>query len=149
MQDCDVHTLLRLPTGVFYAQGVKANVIFFDCRPPGKAPLTKKLWIYDLRTNQHFTLKTNPLKLDDLQDFIRCYNAENRHDRKETERFRAFRYEELMQRDKASLDIFWLKDESLEDSNNLPDPAILAREIVESLETALEQFRGIEDELKD
>ena len=149
MQDCDVHTLLRLPTGVFYAQGVKANVIFFDCRPPGKAPLTKKLWIYDLRTNQHFTLKTNPLKLDDLQDFIRCYNAENRHDRLETERFRAFSYEELMQRDKASLDIFWLKDESLEDSDNLPDPAILAREIVESLETALEQFRGIEDELKD
>ena len=107
------------------------------------------LWIYDLRTNQHFTIKTNPLKLDDLQEFIKCYNAENRHDRKETERFRAFRYEELMQRDKASLDIVWLKDESLEDSDNLPDPAILAREIVESLESALEQFRGIEDELKD
>ena len=149
LQDCDVHTLLRLPTGVFYAQGVKANVLFFDRRPASENPWTEKLWIYDLRTNQHFTLKTNPLKLDDLQDFIKCYNPDNRHDRKETERFRAFSYEELMQRDKASLDIFWLKDESLEDSDNLPDPAVLAREIVESLETALEQFRGIEDELKE
>jgi len=149
LQDCDLHTLLRLPTGVFYAQGVKANVLFFDRKPANETPWTEKLWIYDLRTNQHFTLKTNPLKLDDLQDFIKCYNPENRHDRKETERFRGFSYEDLVKRDKASLDIFWLKDESLEDSDNLPDPAILAREIVESLETALEQFRGIEDELKD
>jgi len=149
LQDCDVHTLLRLPTGVFYAQGVKANVLFFDRKPASETPWTGKLWIYDLRTNQHFTLKTNPLKLEDLQDFIKCYNAKNRHDRLETEHFRAFRYEDLVKRDKASLDIFWLKDESLEDSDNLPDPAILAREIVASLETALEQFRGIEDELKD
>ena len=149
LQDCDVHTLLRLPTGVFYAQGVKANVLFFDRKPASETPWTEKLWIYDLRTNQHFTLKTNPLKLEDLQDFIKCYNPENRHERKETERFRAFSYDELVKRDKASLDIFWLKDESLEDSDNLPDPDVLAREIVESLETALEQFRGIEDELKD
>jgi type I restriction enzyme M protein len=149
LQEFEVHTLLRLPTGVFYAQGVKANVLFFDCMPASETPLTKRLWIYDLRTNQHFTLKTNPLNLDDLQNFIKCYNIENRHDRKETERFRAFSYEDLVKRDKASLDIFWLKDESLEDSDNLPDPAILAREIVESLETALEQFRGIEDELKE
>ena len=149
LQDCDLHTLLRLPTGVFYAQGVKANVLFFDRKPASETPWTDKLWIYDLRTNQHFTLKTNPLKLEDLQDFIKCYNADNRHDRLETERFRAFSYDDLVKRDKASLDIFWLKDDSLEDSDNLPDPAILAREIVESLETALEQFRGIEDELKD
>ena len=90
-----------------------------------------------------------PLWIYDLQDFIKSYNAENRHDRLETERFRAFSYDDLVKRDKASLDIFWLKDESLEDSDNLPDPAILAREIVESLETALEQFRGIENELRD
>jgi type I restriction enzyme M protein len=147
--DCNVHTLLRLPTGVFYAQGVKANVLFFDRKPASETPWTEKLWIYDLRTNQHFTLKTNPLKLEDLQDFVKCYNPDNQHDRKETERFRAFSYEELMRRDKASLDIFWLKDESLEDSDNLPDPAVLAQEIVESLETALEQFRGIEDELRE
>jgi len=111
--------------------------------------LTEKLWIYDLRTNLHFTLKTNPLKLEDLRDFIKCYNPDNLHDRKETERFRAFSYEDLVKRDKASLDIFWLKDERLEDSDNLPDPVVLAREIVESLETALEQFRGIEDELQE
>jgi len=84
-------------------------------------------------SNQHFTLKTNPLKLEDLQDFITCYNPENRHDRKESERFRAFSYEELIKRDKASLDIFWLKDESLEDSENLPEPEVLAAEIAENI----------------
>lgn len=101
-----------------------------------------------LRTDQHFTLKTNTLKYDDLRDFIKCYNAENRHERKETDRFKAFAYNELMQRDKISLDIFWLKDESLEDSENLPDPAMIAREIAENLETALEQFGGIQEDLE-
>ncbi|MDI6897161.1 MAG: N-6 DNA methylase [Methanocella conradii] len=147
LETCDVHTLLRLPTGIFYAQGVKANVLFFDKKPASERPWTEKLWIYDLRTNMHFTLKTNPLKYDDLQDFIKCYNPENRHDRKESERFKAFTYEELMKRDKVNLDIFWLKDESLEDSENLPAPEIIAREIIENLEAALEQFRGIEEEL--
>jgi type I restriction enzyme M protein len=147
LHECDVHTLLRLPTGVFYAQGVKANVLFFDRKPASEKLWTEKLWIYDLRTNKHFTLKTNPLPYEDLQDFIRCYNAENRYNRKETERFRAFTYEELMQRDKVSLDIFWLKDESLEDSENLPDPNILARDIAENLESALEQFGNIYEDL--
>jgi len=147
LQDCDVHTLLRLPTGVFYAQGVKANVLFFDRKPASQNHWTEKLWIYDLRTNQHFTLKTNPLKFEDLQDFIKCYNPDNRHQRQETDRFKAFTYEELMQRDKASLDIFWLKDESLEDSDNLPEPEVLAAEIVENLEAALEQFKSIYEEL--
>ena len=147
LQSCDVHTLLRLPTGVFYAQGVKANVLFFDRRPAGEMPWTEKLWIYDLRTNKHFTLKTNPLKDADLQDFLRCYNPENRRERTETERFHAFSYDELVKRDKASLDIFWLKDESLEDSENLPEPEVLAAEIVESLETALQEFRAIYEEL--
>ncbi len=147
LAECDVHTLLRLPTGVFYAQGVKANVLFFDRKPASETPWTEKLWIYDLRTNQHFTLKTNPLKLEDLQDFIKCYNPENRHQRQETERFKAFSYEDLMKRDKASLDIFWLKDESLEDSENLPEPEVLAAEIVENLEEALEQFKSIYEEL--
>ncbi len=147
LKSCDVHTLLRLPTGVFYAQGVKANVIFFDRKPASDKPWTEKVWIYDLRTNQHFTLKTNPLKLDDLQDFIKCYNPDNRHRRKETEQFKSFTYDELMQRDKASLDIFWLKDESLEDSANLPDPDVLAAEIAENLEAALAQFRGIQEDL--
>lgn len=147
LMECDVHTLLRLPTGIFYAQGVKANVLFFDRRAASKEPQTQKLWVYDLRTNMYFTLKMNPLKYEDLQDFIKCYNPENRYERKETERFKSFTYEELLRRDKVSLDIFWIKDESLEDSENLSAPEIIAREIIEDLEAALDQFRGIEEEL--
>jgi type I restriction enzyme M protein len=148
LHECDVHTLLRLPTGVFYAQGVKANVLFFDRKPASEKPWTEKLWIYDLRTNKHFTLKTNPLKYEDLLDFIKCYNPENRHERKETERFKAFTFDKLMQRDKVSLDIFWLKDKRLEDAENLPDPDVLASEIAENLESALEQFSSISEDLE-
>jgi type I restriction enzyme M protein len=164
LHDCDVHTLLRLPTGLFYAQGVKANVLFFDKKPAAETPWTRKLWIYDLRTNMHFTLKTSTLKREDLDEFVQCYNPENRHDRKPTwfdesaplpnplpasgergskGRWRAYDYEELVSRDKASLDIFWLRDESLSDSDNLPAPEVIAAEIVEDLEAALEQFREI------
>jgi type I restriction enzyme M protein len=110
--------------------------------------IVQKLWIYDLRTNKHFTLKENPLKRSDLDDFVACFNAANRHSRKESERFRAFAYEDLIKRDKANLDIFWLKDESLEDSANLPDPHLITEEIVEDLEAALEQFTAIESNLK-
>jgi len=154
LHECDVHTLLRLPTGLFYAQGVKANVLFFDKKPASEKPWTKKLWIYDFRTNKDFTLKTNPLKRSGLDDFVKCYNPENRHNRKPTwseknlqGRWRPFDYEELINRDKASLDIFWLRDESLEDSDNLPDPDILAREIVEDLQAALVQFQAIAEDL--
>ncbi|MGB6681292.1 MAG: class I SAM-dependent DNA methyltransferase, partial [Candidatus Bathyarchaeia archaeon] len=149
LHECDVHTLLRLPTGVFYAQGVKANVLFFDRKPASETPWTKKLWIYDLRTNKHFTLKTNPLKYEDLQDFIQSYNPKNRHQREETDRFKRFAYDELIQRDKVSLDIFWLKDESLEDMDNLPDPDVLALEIAENLESALDQFRAIYEDISE
>ncbi|MDH7604562.1 MAG: class I SAM-dependent DNA methyltransferase [Melioribacter sp.] len=150
LDECDLHTILRLPTGIFYAQGVKANVIFFDRKPASEKPWTKEVWIYDLRTNMNFTLKTNPLRYEHLEEFIRCYNPTNRHDRKPTwnpknpdGRWRSFSYEEIMQRDKVNLDIFWIKDESLEDSENLPDPDILAQEIVENLLSALEQFGSI------
>jgi type I restriction enzyme M protein len=136
LHECDVHTLLRLPTGIFYAQGVKANVLFFDRKPASENPWTKKLWIYDFRTNEHFTLKTNPLKRADLDDFVARYHAENRHVRKETERFKSFSYEDLLKRDKVNLDIFWLKDDSLEDSANLPDPDVIALEITEDLQAA-------------
>jgi type I restriction enzyme M protein len=148
LKQYDVHTLLRLPTGVFYAQGVKANVLFFDRKPASEKPWTEKLWIYDLRTNMHFTLKTDPLKFSDMEDFIQCYNPKNRHSRKGTERFKAFTYDELIQRDKANLDIFWLKDESLEDTDNLPGPDVIASEIVENLESALAMFGNIEEELE-
>ncbi len=149
LHECDVHTLLRLPTGIFYAQGVKANVLFFDRKPASEQPQTQRLWVYDLRTNNRFTLKANPLRRTDLQDFVDCYNADNRHEREESERFHAFTYDELVARDKASLDIFWLKDESLEDSENLPAPEVLALEIAENLEAALAQFTSIAEELSD
>ncbi|HEX2091786.1 MAG TPA: class I SAM-dependent DNA methyltransferase [Longimicrobiaceae bacterium] len=146
LAECDVHTLLRLPTGIFYAQGVKANVLFFDKKPGSEKPWTTRLWIYDLRTNQHFTLKTKPLQRSDLDEFVACYRPANRHDRDPTwspdnpdGRWRAYDYEELAQRDKTSLDIFWLRDEALEDTANLPDPA----EIAEDLRAALEEFEAI------
>ncbi|MFH1060273.1 MAG: N-6 DNA methylase, partial [Pseudomonadota bacterium] len=148
LKTCDVHTLLRLPTGIFYRPGVKANVLFFDKKPASERPWTEKLWIYDLRTNMHFTLKTKQMTWEDLRDFVDAYNPVNRHQRQESERFRAFSYDELVQRDKASLDIFWLKDESLEDSENLPDPGVLVAEIVANLEAALEQFAAIQEELE-
>ena len=148
LKQADVHTLLRLPTGIFYAQGVKANVLFFDRKPAREKPWTEKLWIYDLRTNKHFTLKESTLRRSDLDEFVACYNPKNRHSRKESERFKAFTYEELIKRDKLNLDIFWLKDEALEDSANLPAPDIIAREIVDDLEAALEQFAEILEDLR-
>ena len=140
---CDVHTILRLPTGIFYAQGVKANVVFFDAKPKAEQPQTQGIWFYDLRTNRHFTLKTRPLRTDDLQDFIACYNPENRHLRQASERFRFYPYEELIGRDKASLDLFWLKDDSLDNLDELPPPDVLQQEIIEHLEAALSAFRDV------
>jgi type I restriction enzyme M protein len=155
LHECDVHTLLRLPTGLFYAQGVKANVVFFERKPASETPWTKKLWIYDLRTNQHFTLKTNPLKREHLDEFVKLYNPANRHDRKATwsaqtpeDRWRRYDYADLIARDKASLDIFWLKDDSLTDSDNLPPPDVIAQETVDDLEAALEQFRLIAGDME-
>jgi type I restriction enzyme M protein len=154
LHECDVHTVLRLPTGLFYAQGVKANVVFFERKPASETPWTQKLWIYDFRTNQHFTLKTNPLRREHLDEFVKLYNPANRHDRKASwspeaseGRWRAYDYADLMARDKASLDIFWLKDDSLADSDNLPPPDVIAQEIVDDLEAALEQFRLIAGDL--
>ncbi|HEX9728610.1 MAG TPA: class I SAM-dependent DNA methyltransferase [Gemmatimonadales bacterium] len=155
LQQFDVHTLLRLPTGIFYAQGVKANVLFFDAKPAQEKAWTKKLWVYDLRTNMHFTLKTNPLKRSDLDELVACYKPGALHKRKSTwdaekhpdGRWRAYEYDELVKRDKLNLDIFWLRDKSLEDSDDLADPAVLAQEIADDLAAALEQFRGVAEEL--
>ncbi|MFI7279901.1 N-6 DNA methylase [Micromonospora chersina] len=144
LRDFDVHTMLRLPTGIFYAHGVKANVLFFDKKPAAERPWTERLWIYDLRTNQHFTLKQNPLRRRHLDDFVACYApAKPRSERVETEPFKSFTYEELIARDKANLDITWLRDESLEDVDNLPAPEIIAREIVEDLTAALAEFDAV------
>jgi type I restriction enzyme M protein len=143
LETCDVHTVLRLPTGIFYAQGVKANVVFFDARPKDGTVQTQGVWFYDLRTNKHFTLKTRTLGLEDLRDFIACYNADNRHQRQASERFRYFGYDELVARDKASLDLFWLKDDSLDNLADLPSPEVLQQEIIGHLEAALEAFREV------
>ena len=125
-------------------------MLFFDKRPAAETPWTRQLWIYDLRTNKHFTLKTNPLQRTDLDEFVACYNAANRQQRQATwssenpeGRWRAYDYAELATRDKASLDIFWLKDETLAENDSLPPPDVIAQEIVEDLEAALEQFRLI------
>ncbi len=142
-----MHTLLRLPTGIFYAQGVKANVLFFDRKPASPHHWTEQLWVYDLRTNQDFTLRTNPLARKHLDDFVSCYHPENRHQREESERFRAFSYDDLLKRDKLSLDLFWLRDESLEGADALPSPDVLAVSIVEDLQVALEQFMAIAEDL--
>jgi type I restriction enzyme M protein len=153
MQECDLHTILRLPTGIFYAQGVKANVLFFDRKPARETAWTTKVWLYDLRTNHHFTLKQSRLSREDLDEFVKVYNPDNRHERKPTwsekkpeGRWRAYTYDEIVARDKASLDIFWLRDESIEDSANLPEPHVLAEEIADDLRASLEQ---IEDVLAD
>ena len=152
---CDLHTILRLPTGIFYKPGVKANVIFFDKRPASAETQTKTVWIYDFRTNVHFTLKQNPMSDHDLEDFIACYHPENRHDRHETwsednpdGRWRKFSVEEILERDKTSLDIFWIKDKSLADLDHLPSPDVLADEIIENLQSALESFGELKAQLK-
>ena len=89
------------------------------------------------------------MKFEDLQDFIKCYNPENRHQREESERFKSFNYDELMKRDKVSLDIFWLRDESLEDMENLPNPDILAQDITANLKSALDQCSNLRTDLQD
>src|SRR5450432_3762450 len=131
------------------------SALFLDRKPAQEKPWTTKLWIYDLRTNLHFTLKEHTLKRSDLDDFVACYNPKNRRERKPTwseknekGRWRAYGYEELIKRDKINLDIFWLKDEALEDSANLPAPEIIAADIVADLEAALEQFATIAGDLK-
>jgi type I restriction enzyme M protein len=146
LRDFDLHTMLRLPTGLFYANGVKANVLFFDkksARSDGGA-WTEKLWVYDFRTNMHFTLRQNPLTRAHLDDFVAAFAADRpRNQRIESERFRAFGYEELVARDKANLDITWLRDESLENLDELPAPEVIAREIVEDLTAALAEFEAV------
>lgn len=155
LETTDLHTILRLPTGIFYKPGVKANVIFFDKRPASAETQTKEVWIYDFRTNIHFTLKKNPIRDSDLEDFIRCYNPTNRYERKQTwsetnpdGRFRKFTVDEIKKRDKKSLDIFWIKDKSLADLDNLPSPDELAIDIIENLQSALNSFKELEMQLK-
>ena len=156
METTELHTIIRLPTGIFYANGVKANVLFFDNHVAQKEPWTKEVWIYDYRTNVHHTLKKKTMTLEHLSEFIECYNPSNRHERTETwnaeknpdGRWRKYEYDEIIARDKTSLDIFWLKDKSLADLDNLPDPEDLATEIIENIEAGLNSFRDVALRLK-
>jgi type I restriction enzyme M protein len=156
LEQCNLHTMLRLPTGLFYAGGVKANVLFFDKKPAredGKA-WTEKIWIYDFRTNMHFTQKVGKMTRADLDDFVKCYNASDVTKRKENtkddeRRWRSYTYDEIIKPDnKTSLDIFWLKDDSLMDLENLPEPDVIADEIKENLESALESVTELIENLK-
>jgi type I restriction enzyme M protein len=143
LHTCDLHTILRLPTGIFYAQGVKANVLFFTKKPAREQPWTERTWVYDLRTNMHFTLKRNRMTAESLQPFVDAYNADDQSARVESERFRSFAYEDLIARDKVDLDLFWLKDDSQLDAADLPDPDVIVAEIIEDLQAALAEFTEI------
>ncbi|TDC96136.1 class I SAM-dependent DNA methyltransferase [Actinomadura sp. 7K507] len=148
LQRCDVHTLLRLPTGIFYAGGVKANVLFFDKKPPrpDATPATKRLWVYDFRTDQHFTMKQKPLRREHLDDFIKCYRPGERGDRIESERFKAYEYAELVARDKVNLDLTFMEDGA--ETQALEEPDVIAQEIVDELEAALTEFSAITESLR-
>ncbi len=155
LQKCNVHTLLRLPTGIWYANGVKANVLCFDKKEGRPEPWTDKLWVYDLRTNKHFTQKQSPITRKDFDEFVECYKPGAMHKRKATwseenpdGRWRCYDSDELLKRDKLSLDLFWIKDKSLTDTDSLPAPDIIAAEIVDELEAALQQFAKISAQLK-
>lgn len=145
LKDFNLHTILRLPTGIFYAQGVKANVIFFDkLSPLEDGHRTNDVWVYDFRTNINLTLVTNSLNDEHLKNFVECYKKDDISKRTESERFKKFSYDEIIKRDKTNLDITWLKDESLEDLENLPEPDELKKEIVENLEIALSSFKKLD-----
>lgn len=156
LDEYNLHTILRLPTGIFYAQGVKANVLFFDNCIDKKRPRTEKVWFYDLRTSIHKTFKHNKLIRSDFNEFIALYKKENIDSRKSTwstdvtkystpnGRWRAFSYEEILLRDKANLDIQWLKEDFLNQSENIESSPVLVDSIIELLSSALDDFREVE-----
>jgi type I restriction enzyme M protein len=146
LQRCDVHTLLRLPTGIWYSPGVKANVLFFDKKPATKTPATKEVWVYDLRSNGKFSLKQNPIEPAHLSDFIECYSADDLSHRKETNRFRRFKYSEIIARDKANLDIQWQQE--TEKPSKRSTPQALMKEILADLDEAMKEFAAAEEVIR-
>jgi type I restriction enzyme M protein len=146
LHSCDVHTLLRLPTGIWYSPGVKANVMFFDKRPPSKEACTKEIWVYDLRTDQKFSLRQNPIQSKDLVDFISCCRPSDRARRKETDKFRSFKYSEIMARDKANLDIQWHDKTAAPKTSDSPD--VLMTQIMTDLEEAMAEFAAAQTAIR-
>jgi len=154
LEETNLHTILRLPTGIFYAQGVKSNVLFLEKKKQSEDIGTKEIWFYDYRTNIHHTPKNNPITFKHLADFIENYKIGSENEREESwsadnssGRWRKYSYEEIIERDKTNLDIFWLKDDNLIDLDNLPDPEVLIDDIIENIESALANFRTIKDSL--
>ena len=152
MDKCNLHTILRLPTGIFYAQGVKTNVLFFT-RGEKKQDKgnTKAVWFYDMRTNMPSFGKRTPFTRAHFAEFEKAYGADplgksKRKDQGETGRFRKFTREEIAKRGE-NLDISWLKDDSVTDHADLPEPEEIAAEIVAQLQTALEEMQALQEEL--
>jgi len=146
LQRCNVHTLLRLPTGIWYSAGVKANVLFFDKKPMSKAPATKEIWVYDLRSNRNFSIRQNPISSNDLTDFIHCYCADDPTRRKETDHFRRFKYSQIVESDKANLDIRWQRE--IQKVSNESTPQLLMKEILSDLGEAMKEFAAAEEEIR-
>jgi type I restriction enzyme M protein len=146
LHHANVHTLLRLPTGIWYSAGVKANVLFFDKKPLSEKPATKELWVYDLRSNRNFSLRQNPISSDDMTDFVESYRANAIAKRAETPVFRKFRYSDIVKRDKANLDIQCKQTES--ETNHGQSPQVLMQEILKDLEEAMKEFAAAESEIR-
>ena len=146
LQQSWVHTLLRLPTGIWYSPGVKANVLFFDKTAAGAETGAKDLWVYDLRSNQKFSLRQNPIELRDLVDFVASYCPDDLSWRTETDRFRRFSYADIIARDKANIDIQW----SLDAVNPLEGqtPHELMKEILNDLGEAMREFAAAEFQIR-
>ena len=156
LKTCDLHTILRLPTGLFYAQGVKANVLFFEKKPTSENAQTKEVWIYDYRTNVKHTLKQNPLRETDLQDFVDCYRPDDRHHRQETYhaesnpdgRWRKFTYDEVLERDKTSLDITWIKQGEESEDLSLPELISIIKEKSNNITEAVAELEKLLENLE-
>ncbi len=154
MDKCNLHTILRLPTGIFYAQGVKTNVLFFTRGKTDKGN-TQEVWVYDLRANMPQFGKRTPLTREHFADFEKAFGKDpqanpaalkKRKDTGESGRFRKFTRQWIAERD-DSLDIAWLKDDNAESSADLPEPAVLAVSAMEEMEAIMEDLRGILAEL--
>jgi type I restriction enzyme M protein len=150
LESFNVHTLMRLPTGLFYAQGVKANVIFFDRPPKAQKLATKRLWVYDLRTDMHFTLKTKRMRRTDLEEFIQCYGDGSDSSRKETwtrhcpnGRWRAYTYKEIDRRAECNLDLTWITPAASVRAQHIPTADSLAQSITTDLRTALSEIEKL------
>jgi type I restriction enzyme M protein len=146
LHQCNLHTLLRLPTGIWYSPGVKANVLFFEKKGRAKEPGTKEVWIYDLRSDRKFSLRQNPIESRDLADFIQRYCATDLTKRKETKNFRRFKYSEIVGRDRASLDIRWELDAIGGPDSDTPQRLMSA--ILSDLEEAMREFSAAEYKIR-